>query len=68
MDIDKVYNIFFSPTDSTKFVLQFLSEQISPKYTNINLTSRSTKTDDFILNKSDLVFLGVPSYAGTNYI
>ena len=50
MDIDKVYNIFFSPTDSTKFVLQFLSEQISPKYTNINLTSRSTKTDDFILN------------------
>ncbi|WP_302487077.1 4Fe-4S binding protein [uncultured Megamonas sp.] len=64
MDIDKVYNIFFSPTDSTKFVLQFLSEQISPKYTNINLTSRSMKTDDFILNKSDLVFLGVPSYAG----
>ena len=31
MDIDKVYNLFFSPTDTTKFVLQFffLSEQIS---------------------------------------
>ena len=32
MDIDKVYNLFFSPTDTTKFVLQFLSEQISPNY------------------------------------
>ena len=37
MDIDKVYNLFFSPTDTTKFVLQFLSEQISPNYKNINL-------------------------------
>ena len=46
MDIDKVYNLFFSPTDTTKFVLQFLSEQISPNYKNINLTSRNTNLDD----------------------
>lgn len=64
MDINKVYNIFFSPTDTTKFVLQFLSEQISPKYINMNLTSRNTKTDSLTLTEKDLVFIGVPSYAG----
>ena len=64
MDIDKVYNLFFSPTDTTKFVLQFLSEQISPNYKNINLTSRNTNLDDVSLAENDLVFLGVPSYAG----
>ena len=64
MDIDKVYNLFFSPTDTTKFVLQFLSEQISPNYKNINLTSRNTNVDDVSLAENDLVFLGVPSYAG----
>ena len=64
MDIDKVYNLFFSPTDTTKFVLQFLSEQISPNYKNINLTSRDTNLDDVSLAENDLVFLGVPSYAG----
>ena len=61
MDIDKVYNLFFSPTDTTKFVLQFLSEQISPNYKNINLTSRDTNLDDVSLAENDLVFLGVPS-------
>ena len=47
-----------------KFVLQFLSEQISPNYKNINLTSRDTNLDDVSLAENDLVFLGVPSYAG----
>lgn len=64
MDINKVYNLFFSPTDTTKFVLQFLSKQICSNYENINLTSKNTKVNDLVLAENDLVFIGVPSYAG----
>ena len=65
MDIDKVYNLFFSPTDTTKFVLQFLSEQISPNYKNINLTSRNTNLDD--VSEKDLIkldFSGLTPFKG----
>ena len=64
MNIEKVYNLFFSPTDTTKHVVQFLSEQISPSVTKINLTPYKNVDKEVKFIQSDLVFIAVPSYAG----
>lgn len=64
MDIKQVYNLFFSPTDSTRYVLQFLSEQLSTTYQKIDLTHFNKVNQKMKFSKDDLVFIGVPSYAG----
>ena len=64
MNIEKVYNLFFSPTDTTKHVVQFLGEQISPSVTKVDLTPYKNADEEVKFTQCDLVFIAVPSYAG----
>lgn len=64
MDIKQVYNLFFSPTDSTRYVLQFLSEQLTTTYQKLDLTHFNNVEQKSEFTQDDLIFIGAPSYAG----
>ncbi len=61
---DKMYNLFFSPTNTTKTVLHFLNKSFDMKFEDIELTSYQNNNTVKIFSKEDVVFIGVPSYAG----
>lgn len=63
MNIQQVNSVFFSPTDNTKKVLDFLAKQISIEVKDFDLCAKKD-SNNIEFNEDDLVFIGAPSYAG----
>ncbi len=59
-----LYNLFFSPTDSTRNVLDFLSVKMQMPAEDVDLTAYQNKDLKMAFTKDDMVLIGVPSYAG----
>lgn len=65
MIINKVTLAFFSPTGTTKNVIQAISEGIDPSsIETIDCTTPSARQKKTTLSKDDLLILGVPVYMG----
>ena len=64
MKINKICNIFFSPTDSTKAVLNFLHKDCALKVEDVDLTPFDSENLTREFASEDLVYIAVPSYAG----
>lgn len=60
----KLYNLFFSPTDSTRDVLDFLSIKMQTAAEDVDLTLYQSKDLKMTFAPDDVVLIGVPSYAG----
>lgn len=59
-----LYNVFFSPTDSTRDVLDCLSMDLKMVAEDVDLTLYQNRELKAEFTKDDLVLIGVPSYAG----
>lgn len=63
MKIENIYNIFFSPTNKTKQILDLLVEQMGENANEIDLCVKKD-SDKIKLNDKNLVFIAAPSHAG----
>lgn len=59
-----LYNIFFSPTDTTRGVLDFLANGLQKAAEDVDLTPYQNKDLQKTFTSEDTVLIGVPSYAG----
>ena len=59
-----LYNVFFSPTDSTRDVLDFISINMQMIAEDVDLTAYQSKDLKMNFTENDIVLVGVPSYAG----
>lgn len=64
MNISKLSTVFFSPTDSTKAVLETMTAGLSPQSAAIDLTNFSERDTALAFTSGELVFFGVPVYGG----
>ena len=55
------YNIYFSPTGSTKKVADVLAEELFAEYVNVDLCR---KIGEASLDADDVCIVSVPSYGG----
>ena len=64
MFIQKLYGIYFSPTDTTKSVLKHMLAESDIPWQEIDLTTYEHRNCSYTFNEDDLVFLGAPVYGG----
>ena len=62
--MEKLYSVFFSPTDTTRGVLDFLAAGMQKAAEDVDLTSYQNKDLQKDFTAEDTVLIGVPSYAG----
>ena len=68
MTIQKIYNVYFSPTGGTQKIAMALSDNLSRllqiPFQNIDLTIFANRKLNYDFDSSSLVILAVPVYAG----
>lgn len=65
MKILKVYRVFFSPSDTTKTVVNGIAKAFSDyPVETIDLTNYDVRQQTYEFHENDLVILGAPAYAG----
>lgn len=64
MKINKVYAVFFSPTNGTERYVKKIAEGISVEYEIINLTIPEVRNKEYSFKNDDVVILGSPVYGG----
>lgn len=64
MNISKLSTVFFSPTDSTKSVLETMTAALCPQSAAIDLTKFSERDNALDFSSGELVFFGLPVYGG----
>lgn len=64
MDIKKVFGFYFSPTHTTKKVVEKVTEGTGKDFTNIDLTFSWKDLKDYNFESDDLVIFGAPVYGG----
>ena len=62
MENRNIYGIYFSPTNSTRKIVESIASGISDEITCFNITKAKEKELEF--NSNDIVIIGVPSYSG----
>lgn len=63
MQISNLSTIYFSPTYSTKSIIEFLAEKLNFSNNEIDITN-SEELKNYIFSEDELVIFGVPSYGG----
>lgn len=64
MEIKKFYNVFFSPTDSTRKVTEFFLESLVGTKENVDVTSNQLLNKEYEFKGDDFVVWAVPVYGG----
>ncbi|MEG0766788.1 MAG: EFR1 family ferrodoxin [Clostridia bacterium] len=64
MKIKKIAIVFFSPTDSTRTVLEQMAESLHFPVERIDITPSAQRENDHHFTSDTLVFLGAPVYGG----
>lgn len=64
MEISKVYGFYFSPTHTTKKVVESVVLGTEKNYENIDLTFSWKELKEYSFNKNELVVFGAPVYSG----
>ena len=65
MNIEKVISVYFSPTGTTKKILEGIIHGFhADRVEHIDLTLPAAKTVDFAIKQNDLTIIGAPVYAG----
>jgi ferredoxin len=64
MRINRVKLVFFSPTDSTRKIMEEIAKGVEVPVEHVDLTRLKAKTRDFEEFGRDLVIIGSPVYAG----
>lgn len=64
MNIKKVHIFYFSPTHTTKTVVQNIGKGINLETYNYDLTFSCNNPKDYFFGKDDLVIVGIPVYGG----
>ena len=65
MKILKVYRVFFSPSDTTRTVVNEIAKQfVNYPSEEIDLTRYENRQRDYCFTETDLVIIGAPAYAG----
>lgn len=64
----KVYTIFFSPTGTTKKIVEYIGENLATRLNTeickLDFAVKTARDITYTFNKSDLLVIGVPTYAG----
>lgn len=61
MKTRNTYGVYFSPTNSTRKIVESITYGISDEVTFFNITQRKEELE---INSDDIVVIGVPSYSG----
>jgi ferredoxin/flavodoxin len=64
MRIDKVKLIYFSPTGSTKKILEYIAEGIHASHEHIDLTKPDFAAKGLNVSGQELAIIGIPVYVG----
>lgn len=64
MNIKKVHIFYFSPTHTTKTIVQNIGKGINLETEDYNLTFSCNNPKDYFFRENDLVIVGVPVYGG----
>ena len=64
MKIQKVYGLYFSPTQNTKKVVETIGSTFCVPIEYIDLTNLSLRKQKYMFTSQDLLILGIPTYAG----
>lgn len=64
MQIEKVYAVYFSPTQGTKAYVEGIARRLSKQFEGIDLTRPENREKEYAFGPADLVVLGAPVYAG----
>lgn len=64
MKIEKVYAVYFSPTNGTKHYAEGIARRISAEFQVIDLTRPEVREKSYQFTETDLVILGAPVYVG----
>lgn len=59
-----IYNVYFSPTGTTKKVVQTLSTTMEGQIKEIDLSDSNFLEDEYSFCREDVVIVGVPSFGG----
>lgn len=63
MNIKQITSIYFSPTESTKHVVELIAEQVQGYRTSLDVTDAG-KRPDYKFIENEAVIVGVPVYGG----
>ncbi len=62
MKIEKVYAVYFSPTNGTKHYAEGIARRISAEFESIDLTRPEVREKSYQFSETDLVVFGTPVY------
>ena len=64
MNLKQVTSIYFSPTESTRHVVELIAEQIHGNRESLDLTDAVKTRPDYGFTENEAVLVGVPVYGG----
>lgn len=64
MNLKQITSIYFSPTESTKGVVELIAEQIHGNRESLDLTDAVKTRPDYGFTENEAVLVGVPVYGG----
>lgn len=64
MNFKQITSIYFSPTESTKQVVELIAGQIRGNRMSLDLTDAAAKRPDYSFTEDEAVIVGVPVYGG----
>lgn len=64
MNFKQITGIYFSPTESTKKVVELIAGEIHGNRASLDLTDASSKRPDYSFTENEAVIVGVPVYGG----
>ena len=64
MNFKQITSIYFSPTESTKKVVELIADQITGNKGSLDLTDSRMKGPDYTYTENEAVLIGVPVYGG----
>ena len=64
MKTERIYAVFFSPTQGTKRYVEGIAGRLCDHYEVIDLTRPENREKEYFFEETDLVILGAPVYAG----
>lgn len=64
MNFKQITGIYFSPTESTKKVVELITAEIHGNRASLDLTDAVSKRPDYNFTENEAVIVGVPVYGG----
>ncbi|MCD7948533.1 MAG: EFR1 family ferrodoxin [Oscillospiraceae bacterium] len=56
--------VYFSPTNSTKKIVDLIAQDIAADITYFDITNYTTNIENLVFGKKDFVMIGIPVYSG----